>query len=207
MIRTSSVMRERCQVTIEALDVPVSRRDRDLIDATQLFMGKPVTVLHIPDFPSLPAGFVIDHPNVSYMFIKHELAPEHRRRMIAHEVGHLVLGHTKPADATEGSARLALRHGRCRAPGSSARHLFELTDDDMLNEVEAELFAHMLLDDSSNTRSISAEQSQVPPTNVDGVPKPREATVSWPRAPRGLSAAARQRLVTAFPRALAPAQP
>jgi hypothetical protein len=167
---------QRCQELIRALDVPVPCREDDLLSAARLYLNRDLRLLEMRRF-DLPAGFVIDDGRTAHIFINRDLIPLYRLHVIAHEVGHVLLGHT--AGARPGRAKPGLERGRCRKPGAVSGDLPPLGSVDELRDHEAELFALQLL---------GADESELPI-----MPRPR----------RAMSQAAVRRLESAFPRSLA----
>lgn len=169
-------MHRRCWELIRALDVPVRCREPDMLAAARLYLRRNIKLYEWSSIERL-TGAVVDRPGIGVeIWIDRSLSPIHRCHVIAHELGHVLLGHT----AESGAGRHLCGIGNT-APRSDIAALVMPVDSQRsrLREEEAELFALLLL---------GLREPEVPIT-----PRPR----------RAMSQIALRRMESAFPCSLA----
>lgn len=134
----------RCWELIRALDIPVPCREPDMLAATRLHLNRHI-FLNEWHFSGGITGLVVDGPQAATcieIWVDRTLNPFHRRHVIAHELGHVLLGHT--AHSSVSKHLCAIENSPPMSADSAAldrahsMHVHGVED-------EAELFALLLL--------------------------------------------------------------
>lgn len=119
----TAAMRRRCQRAINQLGLAPDPSIPELLRATSTLVGMRIELAELPAEAVGVTGLLVVIDDVIYIFRAADLVPVHARHVVAHEVGHLLLG-----------------HGECR-PGAGAGSAGAHAED------EAEVFAAMLMTD------------------------------------------------------------
>lgn len=109
-----------------------------LLDNLGSARGRPITLLRRPLPPDGPSGAWIALPDKDYIVVSTPVAPSHEAAIVAHEVGHMMLGHAG-ADLTDDARQLAPDV----SPHVAARFLSRYGYGGR-QEQEAEVFATLL---------------------------------------------------------------
>lgn len=137
-------MRRRCQRVIDDLDVPPPYDIDAMIAAAQLHHGRRIGLLRRPGRGGL-TGFLLDHGGYVHVCVDPNLQGPLLRHVVAHEIGHLLLGH-QLIDTADGYAGLDAE--LFDSPGDSGPAVGVLAGRDHYDqavEYEAELFATLML--------------------------------------------------------------
>lgn len=140
-------MRWRCQRVIDDLDVPPPYGIDAMIAAAQLHHGRRIGLLRRPGRGGL-TGFLLDHGGYVHVCVDPNLQGPLLRHVVAHELGHLLLGH-RLADTADGYAGLEAELLDPPGDGDDGAHAVgvlagrEHYDHEV--EYEAELFATLML--------------------------------------------------------------
>ncbi|MBO0802102.1 MAG: ImmA/IrrE family metallo-endopeptidase [Nocardiopsaceae bacterium] len=132
--------RSRCETTIQALTIPVPLGLEPFRECLERHRGRPVDLI-----PTTTAngcsGLWIGTRDADYIFYERDTTPLHQLHIVAHEAGHMLLGHAGTPIGTEQLARL-LFPDLPAALVQSALGRSAYTDAE---EHEAETFASLLL--------------------------------------------------------------
>ncbi|MBO4209175.1 ImmA/IrrE family metallo-endopeptidase [Micromonospora echinofusca] len=104
-------------------------------------LDRPVHLLPLPLPPDAPCGLVITTPNAHHVAYDNRTSPLHQRHIVAHELGHLLAGHTgQPVGGTD-LARLLMP---TLDPAVVTSVLGRVPGYDERAETEAEIIADLL---------------------------------------------------------------
>lgn len=134
----------RCERAIKELDVPPPFRVADMISLAQLAQRRPIRLVQLPD-DARQTGVLLDLGTSALICVDRHLPALLQRHVIAHQLGHLMLGHRLERTAN-GHGIAVLDHAvfEVHADGEPARWVRRCHLDHRV-EYEAELFATLML--------------------------------------------------------------
>lgn len=124
---------ERCQRVIRELDVPPPHRPADMVGLAQLMCKRPVRLVELPAGCRL-MGLLLDAESSVLVCVNPRLRGLLLRHVVAHQLGHLLLGHRLGRTA-HGHHVVAVEHAQWASRCAIDRRA----------EHEAELFAMLML--------------------------------------------------------------
>jgi hypothetical protein len=136
-------VRARCRKALAQLDIVAEPARQltiaDLRDRVQRLRGRPLHLMPVVTGPGWPSGMWVETEHADLVLFDAETSPLHMVSIIAHEIGHIVLGH---AGAPPRSAAHSML-GRFDTEDSAAAVMLRtgFVDHD---EHEAEVFATMV---------------------------------------------------------------
>jgi hypothetical protein len=136
-------MRRRCARLVRDIKVPVPFDAETLCREVGDRIGQPIHLLGVPMPADGPSGLVISGSRAHYLCYDSGTRPLHQQHIIAHELGHLIAGHTTGhvEDIEPGTPALL----STLDPGVVRQALARDAGYDRREEAEAEIIADLLL--------------------------------------------------------------
>ncbi len=135
---TRNIWARRCKRILRHLDLPEPFEIDALCERIGAGRGRPIRLCAIRFPGGGPAGLLLGTADTDYIFYDAQTTAAHQRHIIAHELGHLLLG-SEHSDAESAIAVDGL-------PGTTLlRHMFARTRYTQPEEWGAEFFATELL--------------------------------------------------------------
>jgi hypothetical protein len=136
-------MRRRCARLVRDIRVPVPFDADALCRDVGDRLGQPIHLLPVAMPADGPSGLVISGARAHYLCYDSGTRPLHQQHIIAHELGHLIAGHTTGhAEEVEPGAPALLS---TLDPGVVRQALARDAGYDRREEAEAEIIAELLL--------------------------------------------------------------
>ncbi len=135
----ANVWARRCRRIVRDLVLPEPFEIDALCERIGADRGRPIRLCAIRFPAEGPAGLLLGTAETDYIFYDVQTTVSHQRHIIAHELGHLLLGHEHTGPSAPGAAADGLPDATLR------RHMFARTRYSHPEEWGAELFATELL--------------------------------------------------------------
>ncbi|HEY0699634.1 MAG TPA: hypothetical protein VGD43_17690 [Micromonospora sp.] len=150
--------------------VPATGDSAALCQAVSEHLDRPIQLIPLPLPVDAPCGLVITTRSAHYVAYDNQTSPLHQRHIVAHELGHLLAGHSaRPVGETD-LARLLMP---TRDPGVVTAVLARTPGYDEQAEKEAELIADLLW--KHTTRRTGGPARQLDPADADLVERIRQS--------------------------------
>lgn len=138
-------MHHRCQSTINDLRVQPPFEIPDLLRAARRRHGRPIHLHYLPHGLGDLSGLLLDNGRRVEIWVVPDAPNAHTRHIVAHEVGHLLLGHRLGGLAPGSAGADALYPALlCRTSMPTGNDAGAETGSVDPRETEAELFATLL---------------------------------------------------------------
>ncbi|WP_167336161.1 ImmA/IrrE family metallo-endopeptidase [Amycolatopsis alba] len=126
---------------IDGLDIPDPFDVQVLCDRLTTRRGRPLRLAGAALPADSPGGLLVSTESADYIFYDSRLSSLHQLHVIAHEIGHLLLGH-RPGDDCAESSRIPLPDD---FSPTLIRHMLGRSHYDDPDEFAAEVFATLIL--------------------------------------------------------------
>jgi hypothetical protein len=135
---------ERCQSTVERLDLPDPFDTEAFIGVLARERGRPIGLLPVASRPDAPCGLVVTTRNADWIVYCSDTNGLHRQHILLHEAAHILCGHTErggDGETMAAAARVLMPH----LPAELVRSVLGRTVYGEPDEREAELVASLIL--------------------------------------------------------------
>lgn len=142
--RSAEQLWDRCQSTVDKLDLPDPFDAEAFIDVLAEERGRPIGLLPVAARPDAPCGLVITTRNTDWIVYCSDTNGLHRQHILLHEAAHILCGHTErggDGDAMAAAASILMPH----LPAELVRSVLGRTVYSEPDEREAELVASLIL--------------------------------------------------------------
>ncbi|MEY9912364.1 hypothetical protein ABIA35_008625 [Catenulispora sp. MAP12-49] len=141
--RSQTELWDRCQSTVEQLDLPDPFDAEVFIGVLARERGRPIGLLPTTARPDAPCGLVITTRNADWIVYCSDTNGLHRQHILLHEAAHILCGHTERGDddMMAAAARRLMPH----LPAELVRSVLGRTVYSEPDEREAELVASLIL--------------------------------------------------------------
>lgn len=131
--------RRRCEAVLRQLDLAGGAEIESLRTQVEALQGRPLKLIGVRD-RDLPCGMWVRTAETDLVFYAETTTPAHQRHIIAHELAHILLGHSG-AELTEQAGGLLFQ----RIEPATVARVLSRSEYDTGAEREAELLATLLL--------------------------------------------------------------
>jgi Zn-dependent peptidase ImmA (M78 family) len=150
---------------LQQLDLADGAQIEPLRSQVEALQGRPLKLIGVGD-RDLPCGMWVRTAQTDLVFYAETTAPAHQRHIIAHELAHILLGHSG-AELTEQAGGLLFQ----RIEPTTVARVLNRADYDTSAEREAELLATLLLqrrprpavESDDRVRRLAASMGDAPP--------------------------------------------
>ena len=135
---------ERCQRTVEQLDLPDPFDAESFIGVLARERGRPIELLPVGSRPDAPCGLVVTTRNADWIVYCSDTNGLHRQHILLHEAAHILCGHTErdgDGETMAAAARVLMPH----LPTELVHSVLGRTVYSEPDEREAELVASLIL--------------------------------------------------------------